>query len=290
MDVSQHTNFVDAANELDELSLEGFFGEETRKLVEQRDLIYQTDYFVKILDDWISDNKQYGKPNVKSFMMLFLKLYLDAVQTNPAETIDILTEYWRGTKDNPELEGISGYMEAARFIQEAKLILAAFQNKQELKMSEQKKVMAAFITAYSKSIECIGQILVPCIRLVKLVNGEQVDAISIMRLTLYNKVDMFNKESGDKYKSLTDVLNRDIRNADSHLNIRYVPNKQVIQYKKRMGAKIVTYDVTVNDWFLNIYPQVGWFIQAFIFSGTLMCIGFSDKSKFIGKYTQIFNE
>lgn len=289
MDMNQYPNFIEAANELDELSLEGLFGEDTRKLVEQREQINQTDYFVKILDEWLSETDQYGKPFVKGLMRLFIKLYIEAIQKNPEEAIEVLAAYWRGTKDNPELEGISGYTETIRYHQEAKRIIAELQAKSERKMSEQKHAMASFITAYSKSVEYIGQILVPCIQLVRIVNGAHYNAFNIMKLTLHDKVELFNKESGNKYKALTDVLNRDIRNADSHLNIRYVPNKQVIEYKKRMGAKIRTHDVTVNDWFLNIYPKVGWVIQAYIYSGVLMCIGFSDRSKFIEKYNKIFS-
>lgn len=289
MDMNQYPNFIEAANELDELSLEGLFGEDTRKLVEQRELVSQTDYFVTILDEWLSETDQYGKPVVKGLMKLFIHLYIEAIQKNPGEAVEVLAAYWRGTKDNPEFEGISGYTETVRYNQEAKRIIAELEAKSERKMSEQKHAMASFITAYSKSVEYIGQILVPCIQLVKLANGVHYNTLNIMKLTLHDKVELFNRESGNKYQALTDVLNRDIRNADSHLNIRYVPNKQVIEYKKRMGAKINTYEVTVNDWFLNIYPKVGWVIQAYIYSGVLMCIGFSDKSKFIDKYKQIYS-
>lgn len=287
--MNQYPNFIEAANELDELSLEGIFGEVTRKLVEQRELVSQTDYFVTILDEWLSETNQYGKPIVKRIMMLFIKLYIEAFEINPEETIEVLAAYWRGTKDNPESEGISGYTETVRYHHEAKRIITELEGKSERKLSEQKHAMASFLTAYSKSVEYIGQILVPCIQLVHIINGEQVDTIRVIKSPLYEKVKLFNEASSNKYKAITDVLNRDIRNADSHLNIRYVPSKGIIEYKKRMGAKIKTYEVTVHDWFLNIYPKVGWVIQAYIYSGVLICIGFSNKPKFIEKYKQIFN-
>ncbi|TCM99378.1 hypothetical protein EV294_102674 [Paenibacillus sp. BK033] len=290
MDINQYPNFIEAAFELDELSLEGLFGDSTKRLVEHRNLMDQAEYFIKILDDWLLDHDQYGKPNVKALMMLFIKLYLDAIQSNPKIAVEILAAYWRGTRENPELEGISGYTETIRFIQEAKRKMYEIQIKSasERKMSDLKSVMGAFITAYSKSVEYIGQILVPCIQLVKLVNGQEIETVKVMKHTLYEKVDIFNKESNNKYRALTEVLNRDIRNADSHLSIRYIANKQIIEYKKRVGAKINTHNVTPTEWFLSIYPKVGWVIQAFIYSGVLMCIGFSDKPNFIQKYNQIF--
>lgn len=287
MDEHLYPNFFEAANELDELTLEGFFGEATRKIVEQRDFLSQTDYFVFLLDDWLSDNTQYGKANVKALIILFLQIYIEAIKVDPVTTVDSLATYWTGTKDNPELEGISGYMEAVRFNQEARRALDEIQTNTDRKTSDYKHAMSSSITAYSKMVEYIGQILVPCIRLVKATHGEHMNSLDIMKLTLHNKIKLFNQSSGNKYKLLTDMLNRDIRNADSHLTLRYVVNKNQIEYKKRMGGKLNTNYITIEDWFLSIYPKVGWILQAFVYSSVLLCIGFSDKTRFMEKYTLI---
>jgi hypothetical protein len=165
---SIYSEFYEAADELDELTLEGFFGENARKLLKQRESVTQTEYFSNILDDWNTDLTQYGKPKVKEFMLLFLGLFLDAYLINSQITVEILASYWKGTKENPELEGVSGYTETIRFHKMATHMMDELKEKQVQKASEKKNAVSAFITSYSKSVEYIGQVLTPCVLLAKL--------------------------------------------------------------------------------------------------------------------------
>ena len=48
-------DYQEAAKEIDELSLEGFFGESAKELTLSRDVQGQAEFFSACLDDWIAD-------------------------------------------------------------------------------------------------------------------------------------------------------------------------------------------------------------------------------------------
>ncbi|MCC8435416.1 hypothetical protein HP567_012750 [Brevibacillus sp. M2.1A] len=286
----KYSFFIEVADELDELTFEGFFGEDVRSLVKERDFLSQEEYFVKILQGWNSDLEQYGKNTVKQYMIMFMDLYLNTIKINPQKAIEILSAYWRGTEDNPELAGISGYSEAVRYHVDAMNLLREFSQKEPRKLSEKKLIASSFITSYSKSIEYIGQILVPCLQMAKLTNGIDENAVNLMGLTLYEKIQMFNRETSNKYVDLTKGINRNIRNADAHLSLRYVPSKDSLELKVRKGGKISLVLIPINKWILEIYPIPGWIIQAYIYSGCLLCLGMINKQLFAEMYDQIFRD
>jgi len=70
-------DFKEAAKEIDELSLEGFFGESAKELTLSRDILGQAAFFSACLDDWIVDKKQYGKDEVKQSIGIVQKCVPD---------------------------------------------------------------------------------------------------------------------------------------------------------------------------------------------------------------------
>jgi hypothetical protein len=53
-------DYQEAAKEIDELSLEGFFGESVKALTLSRGVQGPSEFFSACLDDWIADKNQYG--------------------------------------------------------------------------------------------------------------------------------------------------------------------------------------------------------------------------------------
>jgi hypothetical protein len=90
MDNTYH-EFLDAAKEIDELALEGYFGESVKRLTISRDLMELSDFLSACLDEWINDTNQYGKNEVKKMIKVFLKLYTEAIQQGNQLTIDVIT-------------------------------------------------------------------------------------------------------------------------------------------------------------------------------------------------------
>ena len=187
MNDEKFNDFLQAVNELDDLSLEGYFGEEVKGLVQRRDNLDTTDYLVECLDNWIKDKEQFGKDKVKELMLIFFELYTNALKIEGQKAIDVLTCFWKGTSDNPGIECTSSYMEFARINAELSLILSEIQRKSNTAISDKKKIATAVITAYSKGVELIGKILISCILLEKIEQGQELKIMEIYDLTLYQK-------------------------------------------------------------------------------------------------------
>ncbi|MEC0089866.1 hypothetical protein [Paenibacillus macquariensis] len=123
---------------------------------------------------------------------------------------------------------------------------------------------------------------------IRIAKNEQVKSDNILKLALHNRIQYFNTETNNKYESITQVLNRNIRNADSHNTIKYSGQKNCIEIKKRVGNKTEIIEVSIDDWFLNVYPKTGWLVQAFIYSIALISLGISDIDLFREKYVSLF--
>ncbi|MGG4481227.1 hypothetical protein [Paenibacillus illinoisensis] len=287
-DQTSFPDFYEAADELDDLIRDGLFGEEAIQNLNKRDLLSIEDYLVQIFDEWISNDNQVGKDKVKILVVQFVEFFADVIKEKPQETIDILSGYWTGTADNPELEGMSGHTEAMRFHREAIIGAERLKYQENKTSADLKRVAGAFITAYSKVVEHVGQILVPCIKIAFLKNQKDFNENQILRLTLNDKIEKFNLETSNSYFALNDLINRTIRNADSHLSIKYSVSKRALEYKKRYRGKTQIFSVPLEKWMFEIYPKPGWFVQAFIYSSILVCLGVTNPSLFKIKYEGLF--
>lgn len=287
-DQAEFPEFYEAADELDELIRDGLFGEDAIQNLERRDSISLEDYLVHIFDDWMNGKEQIGKGNVKDLIRQFVDFFAEAAQKKPQETFDILTEYWRGTPDNPELEGMSGHTEALRFHREAINGVKQLQGRNN-NSSDIKRLAALYISAYSKWVEHVGQILVPCIKLALLINEKDYNENQILRMTLNNKIDMFNTETDNKYFALNDLINRTIRNADSHLSIKFSIASRSLEYKKRHQGKTRIFSMPISEWITETYPRPGWFVQSFVMSTILAYLGATNTDLFKVKYESLFS-
>ena len=276
------------ANELDELSLEGYFGKESKELVERRDTLDTVDFLVECIDGWIQDKEQYGKEKVKELILIFFELYTSVLQIHGQKAIDVLTCFWKGTPDNSGTESLSSYMEFLRINTEFKIILSNIQNKPNVTISDKKRLATSVITAYSKGVELIGKILTPCILLEEIEQGQESNIMKIYNLTLYKKILLFQQLSKGKYDKLVNSINRSIRNADAHLNIRFVPSEDGYLFKVKRDNKIITEKISAVTMLTEVYPQPGWVVQAFIFSSVLLILSISSKEIYKEKINQIF--
>ncbi len=290
MNDEKFNDFLQAVNELDDLSLEGYFGEEVKGLVQRRDNLDTTDYLVECLDNWIKDKEQFGKDKVKELMLIFFELYTNALKIEGQKAIDVLTCFWKGTSDNPGIECTSSYMEFARINAELSLILSEIQRKSNTAISDKKKIATAVITAYSKGVELIGKILISCILLEKIEQGQELKIMEIYDLTLYKKINLFQKLSNGRYDKLVNSINRSIRNADAHLNTYFVPSRSEFVFKIKKHNKIITEKLDVLTMLMEVYPQPGWIVQAFVYSSMLLIISNNSKDRFNEKVRQVFEK
>jgi len=281
-------DFLKSGKELDELSMEGFFGADARNLVIQRDSMPLDEYLYMTLIQW-NNTEQLGKNKVKEFILRLFTIYTEALKKGGQEAIDIISAFWQGTEDNPELECMSSYNEAVTLNQECKNLLADLKDNKKIKLSERKKLSQALLNTYSKNVELSSKILTALIVEKKIALGETYNLIQIYKKTLHNKIEIFESLVEDSFKSLTSVINREVRNADSHLSISYDSENDQFVYKKSIDGRIENKRIDLIHMMFNVIPSIGWLIQGFIYSSNLFILMHENKDLYRKSVKELFN-
>ena len=281
--------FWDAAQEIDSLNLEGYFGEEARYLTAKRDSMDLSDFFVECIDGWIKDTNQYGKESVKGLILVFLKLYTEAIQAGGQTAIDVLSGFLRGFPENPETECLSSFTEFVRSNIETKALIQQLKNKRHISIGDKKGLGNSLLETYRKGVELIGKILTSCILLKQIANGETIEPMKIYTKSIGKKTEQFLDLSKGKYDILIDAIDRDIRNAEAHLDIRFHPGRVTFHLKVKQGNKIKTKEISADQMMVKIFPKVGWIVQAFTYSSMLLVLCGMEPTKFKKVINQIYH-
>jgi hypothetical protein len=282
-------DFKGAAKEIDELSLEGFFGESAKELTLSRSILGQAEFFSACLDEWIVDENQYGKDEVKRLIIVFIQLYTESIAEGGQKAIDAITSFIRGSAENPETECLSSFTEFFRLHVETKKLMRYPTNNQTVpSLSEKKRLGSSLSNTYSKGVELISKILNACIMLLEISKGIQPNELEIYNLFLWKKIKRFKKLSDKKYGKIITSIDRDIRNAEAHLNLQFITEKGVFKYKVKDGKRIKSKEISAENFILNKYPKIGWVAQGFIYSSILLILAHLDKNLYKTKIHQIF--
>ena len=94
------------------------------------------DFHIECLEDWINDTSQYGKKEVKKFILIFFELFNEAIESGGQKAIDIITAFFKGFPKNPETECLSSYTEFIRSNVETRKLIKQLENKKSLIISE----------------------------------------------------------------------------------------------------------------------------------------------------------
>jgi len=283
-------DYKEAAKGIDELSLEGFFGESAKELTLSRDILGQAEFFSACLDDWIVDENQYGKDEVKQLIIIFMKLYTESIAEGGQKAIDAITSFIRGSAENPETECLSSFTEFIRLHVETKKLMRYPANNQTVpSLSEKKRLGSSLSNTYSKGVELISKILNACIMLLEISKGIQPNELAIYNLFLWKKIKRFKELSDKKYGNIISSIDRDIRNAEAHLNLQFITEKGVFKYKVKDGKRIKSKEISAEDFILKKYPKIGWVAQGFIYSSVLLILAHLDQNLYKTKIHQIFS-
>ena len=281
--------FLDAAQEIDSLNLEGYFGEKAKSLTAKRDSMDLSDFFVECIDGWIKDTNQYGKESVKGLILVFLKLYTEAIHAGGQTAIDVLSGFLGGFPENPETECLSSFTEFARSNVETKALIQQLKNKMHLSIGDKKRLGNSILEMYRKGVELIGKILTSCILLKQIANGETIEPMNIYTKTLGKKTEQFLDLSKGKYDIFIDAIDRGIRNAEAHLDIRFHPGRGTFYLKVKQGNRIKTKEISVDQMIFKIFPKVGWIVQAFTYSSMLLVLCGTEPTKFKNVTNRIYH-
>lgn len=276
-----------AQQELDELIDSDFFGEDVKNLTHKFDDMENYKYFAENLDLWIEDKNQYGKDEVKSFIILFSKVIKQAFESDQKETSKQLINFFRGSEDGIHEEKISSYSEILishkTYLDEIKRLEG-----QNISIGDKKRIAQLLLDAYCKGFEFISKIFNLVIILNCISEGKKIDFPKINKMSMFEKCNTIAK-SKSGIKSITLKLNRHLRNATAHLNITYNTKQNKYICKRLKNGKWIKEDIDIKDMILNIYPQNGWIIQGFIYSITLYLIWLENKDTYRKYINKIFN-
>lgn len=269
-------DFLIAGEEIDELNSEGFFGLEAKELLMKRDGMNTSQYLYKSIKIWLESNSD--KAQTKHLIKILFRLYINSLKVNPQKVIDILDAFWRGTSDQPHIEGLSAYTEFSRLFTEAKESL----NDPTLGTSAatKRRVTSNISNSYSKGVEFIGKTLVNLIAIAKVANNEEFNMYRDSKLRLFDKVKKFNRLTNNQYRDITDIINRYVRNAEAHLSLTFSTARSKFVLRKRENGRLVNDYITIEEMLLKLFPSVGAYAQAFVYSGSLLVIAFDDKELF----------
>ena len=281
--------FWDAAQEIDSLNLEGYFGEEARYLTVKRDSMDLSDFIVECIDGWIKDTNQYGKESVKGLILVFLKLYTEAIQAGGQIAIDVLSGFFIGFPENPETECLSSFTEFVRSNVETRSLTQQLKNKRHISIGDKKRLGNSILETYRKGVELIGKILTSCILLKQIANGETIEPMKIYTKSIGKKTEQFLDLSKGKYDILIDAIDRDIRNAEAHLDIRFHPGRVTFHLKVKQGNKIKTKEISADQMMVMIFPKVRWIVQAFTYSSMLLVLCGTGPTKFKKVINQLYH-
>lgn len=285
---NNYSDFEEASREMDSLSLEGFFGENAKKLTLSREILKQSEYFTACIDDWISDENQFGKIKVKQLILVFLKLFVNSIEIGGQKSIDAITSFMRGTKKHPEIECLSSFMEYIRLHVETKKLMIS--SKTEIpSISTKKRLGASLTNTYSKGVELTSKILNACIILLEISQGIKSDELEVYNIFLWKKIRRFKKLSDGKYDMIISYIDRDIRNAEVHLNLRFIPERSVFKYRIRDGKRIRNKEISAEEFIFKKYPTNGWIAQGFIYSSILLILMKLDPNLCKLKIQEIFH-
>lgn len=278
-------DFINACNELDEMALEGFFGEDVLLATEKREDTERNQFLYETLLLWTDGVEQTKDQEVKEYIKIFFRLYLDAYLISKQEAIDIMSAFWYGTTSNPELECMSSYTELSRLFTETKNLLAVTKFE---KVSEKKQVASSLANTYSKGVEFIGKTLTICIILQKLIHKENYNFYKIYNLTIHKKIEAFKSYDSVSGSKILSYVNKNLRNADSHLSLSFNPANNQYFLKKKNNGKIIIDKIPIETMVSDLVPGVGAYIQAFVYSGVLFTLAHDNQELFVKSVQKIY--
>ena len=283
----KYPHFFEAAKDIDGLTIEGFFGDSAKELSLNREVLGQAKFYSACMEDWLKDTNQYGKAEVKKLIFIFLKLYAVSIQAGGQKAIDSITCFLIGNPENPETESLSSFTEFLRYHVEAKNFINGIKGKINVSLSEKKRLCGALSVAYSKGVELISKILNTCISLLEIANCIATNESKTFNLPLWKKIKRFKELSNDQFYEIILSIDRDIRNADAHLNLWFSTEKGVFKYKVKDGKRLKMKEISAEKFILDKYPKIGWVAQGFVYSSILLILAHVDQESYHDKVQKI---
>ncbi|PAD84993.1 hypothetical protein CHH57_02115, partial [Niallia circulans] len=222
-----------ANEELKHIIEEGYFGEKVVLLLQKVESYEDKHQLYEIIKDWIEGDEL--KFFTKTYMLFMLKVILESFETNPNQTYEEISTFITGSRKDPRKEKLSTILEFQLLSTETQKKVSTLNSKSSI--GDIRNVTSSISNNYSKGIEFIGKIIPLFICLVKIRNQEEYNMYKIEKLNLHKKLIEFDACTSYEYKIITNMINRDIRNAEAHLSLIYSDKRKKYVLRKIVNGK-----------------------------------------------------
>lgn len=282
-------NVESATDSLDWLTGEGFFGKTSKDLLEHRSSVSPTNFYYEVIASIYADIGD--KSSLNQFALAFMNLFTEGLSVEAQETIDLLTALMVGDKNNLGIETISSYAQYVESMQSYKNEVFSAQSKmklgQSIPVATKISLAKQLVRVFDEGFEYDMKIMAFMLAIKQMVLKKKYDILknlaqpSARKIKLFKDLDPFHQ-----YALLTDGWDTIVRNADSHVNLRYDARNNVYlgknQYKQRVeqGGQLVIENFTITPELIltNLLPRVTNFLQGYLVAAYMLLLSKSDQT------------
>ncbi|GAB6093036.1 hypothetical protein [Furfurilactobacillus curtus] len=271
-------------DELNDLTAKGFFGEESRQLLEKQstESLPQSLYSSVVSIYSSSSNVK----ELNNYTEVFSKLFKEAaMKTDPNTVYELIGALVNGTKKYPELENKVAY---TRFMEENQILKNGIRKGDKTdtgRLSLGSRVLTTYVSGFELSMKIFTFIYAMMLEM----NQQEYDLLEISSLSTSQKLNGCRQlDQKSDYILLTEGWNDILRNAENHGDMRFDLGKGLFTGQNRHsyrvhGKKIVKVDpitISPEEMMGVILPKVACFIQGYISAGNLLSLSMSDELLF----------
>lgn len=287
-----------AIDSLDWLSKTGFFGETSKKLLQYRNSMTSENYYYEVIASVYAVSGDSAL--LTQFALKFMQLFTEGLLSDGQQTVDILTALMVGNKDTPGIETISSYTQYLETMQSYKNEIASAQSElaknQNISVSTKIILAKQLIKVFDEGFEYDMKIMAFMLAIMQLISKNEYNIPNNLAQPSANKIKLFKElDSTLQYSLLTERWDTIIRNADSHINLRYDVLTNVFigknQYKKNGKVIINNFRVTPESILTDFLPRITNFLQGFLVAAYMLLLSKSNQTvykkaaKFLEPYT-----
>ncbi|SPS07139.1 hypothetical protein [Latilactobacillus sakei] len=289
--------FDDAMYDLDRMTRDGYFGEQSKTLLKQRTELSTPEFLYKVFIS-IYEGEE-NNSELTEFTTTFLNLFIAGLAVDSGTVSMILTASIVGTKENPGLETLSSYTRYIENNQALKELIKRLKQ-QKIVLDEDKQAMARNILAFhSDGFEYDMKIFAFLLSILQVINGKNSSMLDNSFLSSSQKINQFKQlDKSGQYRLLTNGWHDILRNADSHADIRFDLHSNIFrgknQYKVKIkGKKIIkneVFKITFSDMIVEVLPRISLLFRGYIGAACLMIVqrfeGESERYKEMIEYLE----
>lgn len=287
--------FNDAVYDLDRVTKDGYFGEQSKRLLKQRSELPTSEFlynaFVSIYENEENNSK------LTEFATTFLSLFATGLMVDDDSIIKILTASMIGTEEDPGLETLSSFSRYSMANQALKELIAHLEQQRIVSDGDKQNMARSILALHSDGFEYDMKLFTFLLSILKVINGKEPDMGVNSSLSSSQKINQFKQlDTANQYELLTSGWHDILRNADSHTDINFDLHSNIFRGKNRYkvrvkGKKIIkveAFKITPVEMLVEILPRISLFFKGYVCAAYLVVVriseGESDRYKEMIKY------